>query len=163
MLNPDAKMGGGKSSRRRPPSIDGSGVPTNGSGRPNGSTGPGGGEFKKRGRSKKVGGGVGGGGGMAARNRMAAAAAAAAAAANANQLTDLYPGPPPGVEYPFPPLPPGDIRGRMLDFPSPGGPRMSPPPPPGGMMHGRVPHEFGYHQGQEWNPEYQHCGYYQGK
>ena len=172
MLNPDAKMASGKSSRRRPPSIDGAG-----GGQANGRSGANGGsEFKntKRGRSKKDrsggGGGGGGGGGMAARNaRMAAAAAAAAAAANASHqspLTDLYPGggppPPAGVEYPFSGLP-GDVRSRMLDFSSPGGRIGSPPPAGLGMPRPPTPpHEFGY-PAQEWSSDYQHCNYYPSK
>ena len=66
ILNPDAKATErGKSSRRRPPSIEG-GANGGGPGGPGGG-GPGrapNGEFKKRGRSKKAGGGSGGGGAM---------------------------------------------------------------------------------------------------
>jgi len=171
MLNPEAKPGTGKSSRRRTPSVDAGGAGGSGSG--------GRGDSKRRGRSKKSG--------------LSRAGAANRGLTDLNNpleggsgqqglgppgLLDIYPGPDgapggPFQQHHFQPFPPDLRRNGGLEFHhgQPGHHLVGPGPPPPGLPNGGrlspsamrpSPLEggpgapFGYPQ--EWSPEFGHCG-----
>eukprot|EP00095_Tigriopus_kingsejongensis_P011038 maker-scaffold109_size355148-snap-gene-2.22 protein:Tk11038 transcript:maker-scaffold109_size355148-snap-gene-2.22-mRNA-1 annotation:"foxo_drogr ame: full" len=139
MLNPDAKSSGGKSSRRRTPSMDAA------------NRGP---EFKRRGRSKK-----------SALNPMGRNGANRPGGSPGRGpppgLADIYPDNPNFHQFPFPP----DLRGRSGNLEFPGGPpglhhgpgvggRMS----PSSLRNGTMDGQFGYPGGQDWSSDYGQCG-----
>eukprot|EP00094_Tigriopus_californicus_P007597 TCALIF_07315-PA protein Name:"Similar to foxo Forkhead box protein O (Drosophila grimshawi)" AED:0.16 eAED:0.39 QI:0/0.33/0/0.75/0.66/0.5/4/0/563 len=141
MLNPDAKTSGGKSSRRRTPSMDSA------------NRGP---EFKRRGRSKKS--------SLTNINRNGVGPRPGVSPIRGPPgMTDIYPDAPNFHQFPFPP----DLRGRgNLEFqggsghPHGGVGRISP-----NLRNGVMEGQYGYPGPQEWGSEYPQCGgqgYYPG-